>query len=217
VPEFCPDGYIPTLQAIARAAERWFAEPDEKLEKGMESQPERKPEGHIEQAVRAFAEPEFPAEFQQIATQTILRMRNLLHRGELTAYYFDSQGRHSVPPKFWAAAEANGVLPAGEYWPFGKPSRVHETRLKYDLFIGQLELNRLLSEETTRKRPLPRSKMGNVIAALRGLEDLPNRTAQLQALRELPQFREYEITHAIFREATRNLPRKPGQRSREES
>jgi hypothetical protein len=122
-----------------------------------------------------------------------------------------------VPPKFWAAAEANGVLPAGEYWPFGKPSRVHETRLKYDLFIGQLELNRLLSEETTRKRPLPRSKMGDVIAALRGLEDLPNRTAQLQALRELPQFREYEITHAIFREATRNLPRKPGQRSREES
>jgi hypothetical protein len=217
VPEFCPEGYVSTQQAIARAAERWFAEQAQRLEEAMESPSERMPDGHIDQAVRAFSSPEFPEEFQEIATQTVLQMRNFLHRGELTAYYFDSQGRHSVPRDFWATAEADGVLESGVYWPFGKPSRVVESRLNYGLIIRQLELDRLLSEETTRKRPFPQSKMRDHIAALRGLDDLPNRAAQLQALRELPQFREYEITHAVFREAARNWPRKPGQRSREES
>jgi hypothetical protein len=217
VPEFCPDGYVSTQQAIATAAERWFVEQVQKLKKAMQSQPERKPEGHIEQAVRAFSGPEFPEEFRQLASQTVLRMRSLLHRGELTAYYFDNQGRHSVPRNFWGTAEADGILESGVCWPFGKPSRVFESRLHYELFIQQLELDRLLSEETTRKRPLPQSKIRDLVAALRGLNHLPNRAAQLQALRELPEFREYEITHAVFRQAARNLPRKSGQRSREES
>jgi hypothetical protein len=217
VPEFCPEGYVSTQQAIARAAERWFAEQFHKLEKAMELQAERKPEGHIEQAVRAFSGPEYPEEFRQIAFETVLRMRNLLHRGELSAYYFDNYGRHSVPRDFWATAEADAVLESGVYWPFGAPSRVYESRSNYKLFTRQLELDRLLSETPAEKRPLPRSMMPALAEALRRLEDLPNRKAQLQAVRELAEFRGFKITVADFREAAKNLPRKPGRKSERES
>ena len=118
---------------------------------------------------------------------------------------------------FWATAEADGVLESGFYWPYGKPSRVLESRLHYELFIQQLELDGLLSEEATRKRPLPQSKIQDLVAALRGLNHLPNRAAQLRALRELAEFRQYEITHAVFRQAAKDFPRKSGQRSRNES
>ena len=81
----------------------------------------------------------------------------------------------------------------------------------------QSELDKLLSEESSKKRPLPRSKMSELVAALRELVDLPNRKAQYQALRELPEFREYKITDAIFREAARHVPREAGRKSRRES
>jgi hypothetical protein len=217
VPKFCPDGYVSTQQAIARAAKRWFAEQFHELEKARESQTETQPDSHIAQAVRAFSSPEYPEEFRLIASQTVLRMRNLLHRGELTAYYFDNQGRHSVPRDYWATAEAHGVLEVGVYWPCGKPSQLYESRLNYDLFIRQLDLDRLLSETPVEKRPLPRSKMPALAEALRRLEDLPNRKAQLQAVRELPEFREFKITVTEFREAAKNLPRKPGRKSKRES
>jgi hypothetical protein len=217
VPEFCPDGYVSTQHAIASAAERWFAEQVHKLEKAMESQAERRPEGHIDQAVRAFSGTEFPEEFRQIASQTVLRMRNLLHRGELTAYYFDNYGPHGVSREFWATAEADGVLELGVYWPFGKPSRVYESRPNYKLLIRQLDLGKLLSEAPAEKRPLPRSKMPALAEALRRLEDLPNRKAQLQVVRELPEFSAFKITMANFREAAKDLPRKPGRKSERES
>jgi hypothetical protein len=218
VPEFCPNGYVPTQAAIATAVARWFPEKVQGLETAIEeARAERKPEGHIEQAVRAFSGPRFPEEFRQIASQAVPRMRNILHRGELTAYYFDNQGRHSVPRNYWATAEADGALETGTYWPLGQPSRLFESRLHYGLFIEQLELDRLLSVETARRRPFPRAKIRDLAAALRGLDHLPNRAAQLQALRELPEFREYEITHAVFRQAAKNFPRRSGQRARNES
>ncbi len=215
MPEFSPDGYVSTQRAIATAAERWFAEQVQKLQTASESQAERKPEGHIEQAVRAFSGPTFLEEFEQLANQTVSRMRSILHKGELTAYYFDSQGRHSVLGNFWATAEADGVLESGRYWPFGRPSRVYERRPSCcPLFLREAELQKLLTDQTAKTRRLPRSKIPEIVAALAELGG--NRQAQYRALCEFPQFREFKITRADFREAARELPREAGRKSRQE-
>jgi len=219
--DFYPDGYVSTPDAIARAAERWFPEQFNTLETTTPSQPGVKPESPIDAAVRAFSRPQVPEAwlhaFSKIANQTVHRLRNFLHQGELAAYYFGDDGRHTVPREFWATAEANGVLERGAYWPLGAPSRIHEQRPNKPLFLRQSELQKLFSEEAAKKRPLPESKKPDLIAALRRLDGLPNRTAQLQALRDLPEFREYTITTAIFREAAKHSPRDPGRKSRQES
>jgi hypothetical protein len=218
--DFCPDGYLPTKGAIARAAAPWFPERFNEPEIPSTPQSATKPESHIEEAVRAFSQPQIPRvwqdAFEKIARQTVERLRNLLHQGKLNAYYFYC-GRHAVPCEFWATAPADGVLESGCYSPSGPQTRTLEWRTNYPLFLLQSELDRLLSGETSKKRPFPQSKMQALVAALRKLDHLPNRKAQLKALREAPEFREYKITDGVFREAARNLPREAGRKSRGES
>ena len=219
--DFCPDGYVPTLEAIARAAKRWFADRLNEPEIPITPQPSTKPESHIEEAVRAFSQPQIPRvwrdAFENIANQTVQRLRNLLHQGKLKAHYFEYDGDHTVPREFWPTAAADGVLELSTYWPFGQPSRLHEQRPHYPLFLRQSELDKLLSEETSKKRPFPMAKMQELVAALRKLDLLPNREAQYEALCALPEFRQYKITNAIFREAARQLPRDPGRKPWRES
>jgi hypothetical protein len=214
--DFCPDGYVSTPDAIAIAAERWFPKQFSTLEITSGSQPAVKPESPIDVAVRAFSQPQVPEvwlhAFSEIASQTVHGLRNFLHQGELDAYYFANDGRHTIPREFWVTAEANGVLERGIFWPFGAPSRIHEQRPNYPLFLQQLDLQKLLSEEAAKKRSLPESKKPELLAALRRLNDLPNRAAQLKALRE--EFQEYKITHAVFRELAKALPRSSGHQSR---
>jgi hypothetical protein len=214
--DFSPDGYEPTQRAVARAARHWFTQEFEKHEKAIAPQPGAKPKNPIEQAVRAFSWPQIPKEWWQIANETVHRLRNLLHQGELNADYFDTYGRHSVPREFWATTQADGVLESGVYWPFGQPSRVYEWQPNCcPLFLRETELRNLLTEQPAEKRRLPRSKIPELVAALRELGG--NRQAQYEALCELPQFREFKITRADFREAARHLPRKGGRKSRQES
>jgi hypothetical protein len=142
------------------------------------------------------------------------RLQNLLHQNKLHGYYFDNNGRHTISSDFWATAEANGVLESGIYWPFGRPSRAYEQRPNHSLFLLESELNKLLSNEPATKRPFPRSRLADLAAALRRLDNLPNRAAQHQALCELPDFREFKITHSDFRAAARQVPRDPGRKSR---
>jgi hypothetical protein len=218
---FCPDGYVPAEGAIARAAERWFPEQFNQFVVATESQPASRPEDPIEQAVQAFSPPQVPGvsrdAWENIVSQTVHRLRNLLHQGKLNAYYFDEYGSHIVRRDLWVTTETDGVLESGTYWPFGKQSRVHERPPKYRLCLRQTQLDKLLSEESSRKRPLPKSKMSELVAALRKLDHLPNRRAQYEALCELPEFREYKITNAIFREAAKHVPREAGRKSRRES
>jgi hypothetical protein len=164
--EFCLDGYETTRNGIATAAQRWFAEQFETLKKTTASESEAKPQDPIEQAVRAFSWPQVPEEWRQIATQTVHRLRNLLHQGKLNAYYFDNDGRHSVLRDFWATAQAGGVLESGLYWPFGRPSRDFEMRPSYPLFLREAELDSLLSEQPADRRHLPRSEIPNLVQAL---------------------------------------------------
>jgi hypothetical protein len=219
--DFCPDGYVPAQGAIARAVERWFPEQFNQFVVAMESQPASRSEDPIEQAVQPFSPPQIPGvsrhAWENIVSQTVHRLRNLLHQGKLNAYYFDEYGSHTVRRDSWVTTETNGVLESGTYWPFGEPSRVYERQPNYRLFLRQTELDKLLSEESSKKRSLPKSKMSELVAALRRLDHHPNRRAQYEALCELPEFREYKITDAIFREAARHVPREAGRKSRRES
>ncbi len=152
-----------------------------------------------------------------LAGHTAQRLRNFLHQGKLHAHYFKNDGRHGISREFWATAEADGVVESGTYWPFGRPSRLYEQRPNYPLFLLQSEFDQLLTGEPAKRRPFPRSRLPDLIAALRKLEDLPDRRAQYQALCELAEFREFKITHAYFREAARYVPRNPGRKSRRNS
>jgi hypothetical protein len=213
--DFCPDGYLPSQDAILRAAGHWFPEQFAALERAAGF--EAKSDTSIDAAVRAFSQPQFPDALREIAIQAVRQLRNLLHQGKLHGYYFGHGGRQSVSCEFWATADADGVLETGVYWPFGPPSwGVYEQRPNCPLFLLQSELDELLSAEPA-KRSLPRSKIPELVAALREHGDLQDRQSQYEALCELPQFREFKITRADFREAARHLPRKGGRKSRQKS
>ena len=219
--DFCPDGYVPTQEAIVRAAEYRFPERFAALERAAAPQSETKPDNSLEVLARALSQPPgipdaWRPAFEEIASQTVRRLRNFLHQGKLKAYYFGDDGCHSVSRGFWATAHADGVLESGTYWPFGQPTRLYESRPNYSLFLLQSELDALLSEQPAKKRSLPMAKMSELVAALRKLDDLPNRATQLQALCNMPEFREFKITNALFRAAARHVPRDAGRRSRRE-
>jgi hypothetical protein len=222
VSDFCPDGYLPTPTAIARAAERWFPDKFAALETVAAPESQTKPDNNLDAAVRAFSQPHIPDAwryaFEEIASLTLHRLRNFLHQGNLKAYYFGHDGCQPVPREFWATAQADGVMGSGIYWPFGEPTRWHESRPNCSLFLLQAELDALLTEQPTKKRPLPNAKKPELVAALRKLDDLPNRAAQLQALCNMPEFREFTITDALFRAAAKEAgPRRAGRKSRRQS
>jgi hypothetical protein len=222
VNRFCPDGYVPAQEAIVRAAKYWFPERFAALERAAAPQSETKPDNSFEALARALSQPPgipdaWRPAFEDIASETVHRLRSFLHRGELKAYYFQQDGCQSVSRDFWPTAQADGVMESGIYWPFGQPTRLYESRPNYSLFLLQSELDALLSEQPAKKRSLPLAKMPELVAALRKLDDLPNRAAQLQALCNMPEFREFKITNALFRRAARQVPRDAGRRSRRES
>lgn len=219
--EFRPEGYVPTIVAVRRAAEFWDQARYAAFEKAASTPSETKPRGGVERLAAAFSQPPglpeaFQIELQDIVAQAALRLRNLLHQGELTAYYFDNFGCNSLPREFWATAQADGVLESGDYLPYGTPSQWYETRPKYPVFLVQGGLNLLLSDLPAQKRAFPRARMPELVKALHELGDLLTRKEQLTALRSLPQFAEFMITHALFREASRKAgPRQAGRKSRQ--
>ena len=223
---FCPDGYVPTRDAIAWAAEHWFPKRWAALWEAAAPRSATKPKHNIDAAVQVFSQPQIPAawqddtwrhEFEHVWGETAHRLRNSLHQDAIKAFYFENSGRYAVSRNFWPSPAANGTLETGIYWPFGQPNTVHEQRPNYPLFFEQSELDALLSEQSTKKRPLPGAKMPELVAAMRKIDDLPNRTAQLQALRNMPEFREFKITNALFRAAAKHVPRDAGRKSRRES
>jgi hypothetical protein len=219
---FCPDGYLPAREAIVRAAAYCFPESFAALEIAAAPQSETKTDNGLEALARALSQPPVIPdalchEFQDIINQTVHLLRNLLHQGELTAYYFSGlfgDGRHAVSSGFWATTAADGVMESGTYWPIGRPAAWHEQRPGYPLFLLQAELDALLSDAVVEKRPFPEARMPDLVAALLKMDDLSNRRDQHRALCELPQFRQYHITDRVFREAARRAPRRPGVRRR---
>ena len=91
---------------------------------------------------------------------------------------------------------------------FGEPGRRHDQRPSYSLFLKQSELDRLLSDQPAQKRSLPELKIPDLVAAMRTHADL-NRARQREALRKSPEFERYHITDDRFREAEKQVPRRP--------
>jgi hypothetical protein len=197
---FCPDGYVPIPDAVLAAAKFWFP-----LQINLPLQPQV-----LDRLLNSLNE-------------AAHRLRKFQHQGKLKAYYFGNDGRHSVSRDFWAMTDADEVMESGIYWPFGKSPQLAPNYLSgllrnYPLFLLQSELDVLLSEQPSKKRPLPREKMPDLATGLRELDHLPNRPAQLQALRDMPKFREFIITNAVFREAAKLAgPRRAGRKSRRQS
>ena len=212
--DFCPDGYVPSQDALIRVAEFWFPDKIARLDT-VAPDPQTKAESNFEAEVRAFSQPQIPEAwrhaFEEITTETVQRLRKFLHQSTLTAYYFDDFGRHGISREFWATAPADGVIETGTYWPLGKQMRIYETRPNYRLFLLQSELDGLLSEQPPNKRPFPKSKMPALVAALRTLDDL-SRRQQREALRRLPEFEQYHLTDGVLREAEKQVPSKPGRK-----
>jgi hypothetical protein len=220
VSDFCPDGYVPTQEAIVRAAQYWFPERFAALERAAvpESQTTlTKPASNFDVAARAFSQPQVPDAwrhaFEDIARQTVHRLRNVLYQGkQLKAYYFGGlldNDRQAVSREFWATPAADGVLEAGTLWPFGRPNAWYERRPSYPLFLIRLELDALLNDEPSARKPLPAGKMLDLVKALHKLDHL-NRADQRKAVRDMSEFRRYHITDDIFSEAARQVPRKAG-------
>jgi hypothetical protein len=227
VSSFCPDGYLPSQTAIAEAGEYWFSDRLAEIETAAAARAAKRdePKTGLDALAWALSQPPIPEAAREIYTDiwqpTEDRLRRLLHQGErLTAYYFGglfSQGRNAIPPEFWATAAADGVLTLGHYFPFGKPNRSYERRLSCPIFFLKAELAALLSEEQGAKRQLPESKKPELVAALIDLNHLPSRTEQFKALRDMPQFRDYRITDAVLREATKKAPLPLGRRRKQQS
>ncbi len=220
---FCPDGYVPTREALVRAALYFFPEQIAAAERAASAGSETKPNNFADAVARAFLRSQvlntLRREFRDVVNQTENRLRNFLHQGKLNAYYFDADGCHSVPRALWATPHANGALVAGifysvprDFWATVKVSGPFEGF--GPLFLLQSELDELL-KRPVEKRPFPETKMKELVAALRELGDLPSRTAQLEALSNMPEFRAYTVTHALFRKAARQAgPRRAGRKSR---
>jgi hypothetical protein len=182
------------------------------LEGAAGSEPQAKPDDSIHAARRAFSQPQVPDAFTELIIEAVRKLRNLLHQGKIRGYYFGHGGRHSVSRDFWATAEADGALESSIYWPFGRPPRLYETRPNYPLLFLQSELDAVLSEPRRKAKPFPNAKMRDLVAALRRLDDLPNREKQREVLRKLPDFAPYHLTDHVFREAEKQVPRKPGRK-----
>jgi hypothetical protein len=176
---------VPTLDAIYKAAECWFAD----------------------------AEGETELEIGRILYQTADRLRLDLYEKRATAYFFGdgqlkARGRHAVDHDYWAT-EIDALYESA-YFPFGR-GRGYEAKPGYPLFLLETELNALLSEQ---KAPLPAAKKAELAAALRQLGDL-TRKQQREALSESSAFQKYLITDKDFREAAKDTPRKPGRKKRD--
>lgn len=229
---YCPSGYVPTQGAIVKAAEYWFpervaalGEVFAALERLVAPQSETKQpsDNSLDALARAFSQSQIPAawqddmwrhEFKDLWSQTAHRLRNFLHQGTLKAYYFGDDGCHHLSREFWATGQADGVIESGTYWPFGAPTtHLYGQRPNYSLFVKQLELDALLSVQPAKKRPLPESKLPELVAAMRAHNDKRNRKEQREAVRELPEFERYHLTDAAFRKAERQVPRDVGRRS----
>jgi hypothetical protein len=215
---FCPDGYLPISEALMVAARFWFPDKIAAFAITTEPESETKPEQGLDAMARGLSQPEVPhakwQAFKEIANETVHSLRNLLHQGKLTAYYFREDGCHPVSREFWATADADGVIESGTYWPWGKPTPLlYDQGPHYPLVVNQLQLDALFKEEAAGKSPLPRARIPDLIAALRGLEHLPNRKSQREALRKMPEFQRYRLTDKVLRAAEKQVPRESGRKA----
>jgi hypothetical protein len=169
---FCPDGYVTVQEAVETSARFWFSEQIAAIENAdaielAASEDKFHSMSSLEQVAHVLSgQPSISEGFRQritgVLTETEHRLRNFLHQGVLTAYYFGGsfhQGRNSAAREFWATTEADGVIFSGRYFPFGKPRAWHEQRPSHPLFFLRSELAALLNDDG--KAPLRKPDVPN--------------------------------------------------------
>jgi hypothetical protein len=159
---FCPDGYVPIQEAVFRAAGYWFPDRLAALERAAAPQSETERTKTEDALARALSESQIPAPWQDptwrhafadVWIQAADRLRHFLHQDTVKAYYFTDDGCHHLSKEFWATTQADGVLESGIYWPFGAPAHWYEQqRPNYPLFVKQLDLDRILSDQPAKSR-----------------------------------------------------------------
>jgi hypothetical protein len=171
--EFCPDGYLRAKETLERAARYWFPEQIAAFNSAVAGEttishpPKNRALTPVEELAYALRPPPSMSDalrqqIMHLLTEVEHRLRNRLHQGVLTAFHFGGlfdQARHAVAREFWATTDADGVLLADRYWPFGRPRAWYEQRPSYPLYVLESELSALLSDEP--KQPLSTSDAAN--------------------------------------------------------
>jgi hypothetical protein len=167
---FCPDGYVTMQEAFETCARFWFSDQLAAFENAAAielaaSRDKFNSMTSLEQVASVVSGQSSISKglrqrVEGVLTEIEHRLRNFLHQGVLTAYYFGGlfhEGRNCVAPEFWATTEADGVLFSGVYFPLGKPRARHEQRTSHPLFFFRSELAALCDA----KSPLPKSDVPN--------------------------------------------------------
>jgi hypothetical protein len=210
--DFCPDGYVPSQEAVFIAAKYWFPEKVASLETAATENTSL----HVRSLFAQLPE-DFREAFEEIAGPAVRRLRNFLHQGKLRAYYFTGDGCHSLAREFWATTQANGVIESGTYWPAGRPTQWYDRPPNHTIFVEQSELDTLLVKKPAENRRFPLGRKQELAAAYRRpeIEALPTRDNQREAIKQLEQFKSYHITDELFREAEKaSGKRSPGVKRR---
>ena len=214
---FGPDGYVPAQLAITEALKYWFSHRLDAIEivaaanAAIKDQARAPSQSPIPEAMRRL--------YADIWLPTVERLRKHLSEGDLIrAYYFGIRPGdcREVPPAFWEPPETSFALETGTYFPVGKPYRWSGPRLNCQIFFRKAELDLLLSEPQSPKKPFPAAKKPALVAAIHKLNHL-TRKAQRKVLGDVPEFRAYLITDDVFREAAKQAPRPLGRPQKRQS
>jgi hypothetical protein len=216
VSEFCPDGYLKTPDGITKAARRWFTEKMAVLDKAVDDYRARKSDAagsnnlnrvlsQLQPTNRALLPDALWPVAEEVFEGTVNRLRNLLHKGALTAFTFGQGGPHAVPADLWATPAADGMLEQGAYW-------------LQPLFLREADLDAL--NDQAKKKPVPKksfpersfplSKMQELEAAVLQHKHL-SRKEQREAVRSM--FPNHNITVRLLRETEQKVdPRTAGRK-----
>jgi hypothetical protein len=147
---FVPEGYLPIIEAFRQALEHWFGGEIASTKKRIieeSAQVKAIPSGDsVRDALIADGLSEDVGRrileaCQELFKETLHRLRNALHKGEITAFYFSTthDDPHSIRPAYWATPAADDVIDSGIYSPFWHP--------RAQVLIREKDLQRLLSGE----------------------------------------------------------------------
>lgn len=206
---FVPDGYVGTAEAIAIVIESaWSDEYQRICAAWREADPESYRYHHAGDSVSL--PPEIYRPLSDLFVRAERHLRNMLLQCQLAAVYFSIFGKGTVSAEFWATAEADGTLFAGDYAPFGhnRHSGLVPRGAFVKLLIDRMNLERALMPPAGEKPPpLPRAELPKIVQRL---HELPDLTREEQRDQITSEWSDYHIRDADFRKAFKQVPRKRG-------
>jgi hypothetical protein len=165
--DFVPEGYLPFTSAVDQACWHWFRDQinaaQERIKKQIEDKQAEASEkasptdpvsraiisNHLQETIKQMV---FEACQEQIK-ETYRRLRNALHKGEITAVYFSSMFSSDEPTPIargeWATSATDDVIKNGIYFPFGRQRAYYERPPSEQVLVREEELRRFLSGEAS--------------------------------------------------------------------